>query len=61
MQDHEKQGFARRSTDLYPESVLPSLFDTAQRRQETWRELVSVGAAFGLGMAGLAALVLMLA
>jgi hypothetical protein len=51
----------RRHRDLYANSGIPGTFDNSGAEKETWRELVSLGLTFGLGLAGLAALVLLLA
>lgn len=46
---------------MYANSGVPGTFDPADNAPETWRELVSLGLTFGLGLAGLATLVLLLA
>jgi len=51
----------RRHRDLYANSGIPGTFEPGDSTPETWRELLSVGLTFGLGLAGLAALVLLLA
>jgi len=46
---------------MFAHSGMPGTLNASQQPAGTWRELVSMGVTFGLGLAGLAGLVLFLA
>ena len=60
MKDEMQSEYRRRHRDQFAQSGMASTFDAQPPRIETWRELVSMGATFGLGLSGLAALVMLL-
>jgi len=60
MKEEMNTQYRRRHRDMFAHSALQGTMDQAPRRDETWRELVSMGVTFGLGLTGLAALVMVL-
>ena len=60
MIDPARNDHNRRSQDVFAHSAFTANPGGEQASVETWRELVSMGMTFGFGLAGLAALVMVL-